>query len=84
MSEKITFRETEIDKPSIEQVAWVLKNVHDHMIEGGSFRYFIYNRMGFGPEAYIPLYENGGMSLSNAFHELRELETKQETTYEDF
>lgn len=60
-------------RPPLEHVAWVLKHVADHLKEGGTFRYLIYDRMGYGPEAYLPLYESGGMAISNAFCELREL-----------
>jgi hypothetical protein len=35
-------------KPTIEQAAWVLSHALDHMVEGGSFRYFIYDRLGYG------------------------------------
>jgi hypothetical protein len=34
---------------------------------GGSFRYLIYDRLGFQPDAYLPLYEAGGMVISNEF-----------------
>lgn len=54
------------DKPTIEQVAWVFKHMADQLQEGGSFRYLIYTRMGYGPEAYLPLYEAGGMEITNA------------------
>ena len=46
---------------------WVFKNIVEHAEEGGSFRFLIYTRLGFGPEAYIPLYEAGGMTISNEF-----------------
>jgi hypothetical protein len=47
--------------------AWVMKNIVEHAKEGGSFRYLIYDRLGFGPEAYVPLYTAGGMEISNEF-----------------
>lgn len=37
----------------------------DHAVEGGSFRCLIYDRLGFGPDAYVPLYSAGGMTISN-------------------
>lgn len=49
-------------------VAWVFKHIVDHATEGGSFRYLIYDRLGFGPEAYVPLYQAGGMTISNEFN----------------
>ncbi len=47
--------------------AWVFKAIVEHAQEGGSFRYLIYDRLGFGPDAYLPLYEAGGMTISNEF-----------------
>lgn len=59
-------------KPTIEQTAWVIGNLAKQMREGGTFRYLIYDRMGYGPEAYHPIYEAGGMELTKAFHEMLE------------
>jgi hypothetical protein len=47
--------------------AWVMKHIVEHAKEGGSYRYLIYDRLGFGPDAYVPLYEAGGMEISNEF-----------------
>jgi hypothetical protein len=47
--------------------AHVIRKIVDHGKEGGTFRYLIYDRLGFGPEAYIPLYMAGGMHISNDF-----------------
>lgn len=38
----------------------------DHATQGGGFRHLIYDRLGFGAEAYVPLYEAGGMEFTNA------------------
>lgn len=35
--------------------------------EGGTFRYLIYDRLGFSPAAYVPLYYAGGMHISENF-----------------
>ena len=61
------------DKPqaSIEQTAWVLKHVLDHMNEGGTYRYLIYDRLGFTALAYEELLEPG-LSISNLIYEWRE------------
>lgn len=48
-------------------VAWVFKHIVDHAEQGGTFRYLIYDRLGFSPDAYVPLYEAGGMDISNEF-----------------
>ena len=47
--------------------AWVFRNIVDHAMQGGSYRYLIYERLGFGTEAYVPLYDAGGMEISNEF-----------------
>lgn len=51
----------------IAVTAWAIKHIVDHANEGGSFRHLIYDRFGFGPEAYVPLYSAGGMTISNEF-----------------
>lgn len=65
-------------KPSIEQTAWVLGHLAAQLREGGSFRYLIYDRMGYGHEAYAPLYGAGGMTITNVFLELSELQAEAE------
>lgn len=47
--------------------AWVFKNIVDNANEGGSFRYLIYDRLGFDLDAYVPLCEAGGMEITNEF-----------------
>ena len=47
--------------------AWVMEAIVAHAREGGSFRYLIYERLGFGPDAYVPLYQAGGLTISNEF-----------------
>ena len=64
--------EEEFIKPSIEQTAWVIKHILKHFEEGGSFRYLIYDRMGYGQEAYVEFYEAGGLKLSNMAYELKQ------------
>jgi hypothetical protein len=61
---------------------WVLKNVVKHAEQGGSFRHFIYTSLGFGPEAYVPLYEAGGMTISNEF-DLKKNDTIKEIVKEN-
>ncbi len=60
----------EIEKPSLEQVAWVFEMISNPPT--GSFRYLIYDKMGFGFEAYVPLYESGGMTITNAIFDKEE------------
>ena len=45
---------------------WVMKHIVDHARDGGTYRYLIYDRLGFGPEAYAPLCHDG-MTINNEF-----------------
>ena len=51
---------------TVEQAAEILSHVHDNLTEGSSFRGFIYGRLGFDTDAYVPLYEAGVMEFTNA------------------
>jgi len=55
------------DEARIAVAAQVFKAVVDHAQEGGTFRYLIYDRLGFPPDAYLPLYDAGGMQISDRF-----------------
>jgi len=50
----------------IAVVRWAMKHIVEHAKEGGSYRTLIYDRMGFGPEAYAPLCSDG-ITISNDF-----------------
>lgn len=67
--------------------AWVFQHIVEHAKEGGSFRYLIYDRLGFDIDSYIVLYEAGGMDISNEF-DLTQKQTvikiAQEKKYEEF
>lgn len=52
------------EKPTLEQVAWIFEKINENA--GGSFRKLIYDRMGFGPNAYSELYAAGGQFITNA------------------
>jgi len=45
---------------------WVMRHIVEHAEEGGSYRYLIYDRLDFGPDAYAPLCRDG-MTISNMF-----------------
>jgi hypothetical protein len=45
---------------------WVMKHIVEHADEGGSYRYLIYDRLGFDMDAYVPLCEHG-LTISNEF-----------------
>ena len=45
---------------------WVMKHIVEHASEGGSYRYLIYNRLGFDMDAYVPLCDDG-LTISNEF-----------------
>jgi hypothetical protein len=47
--------------------AWVFQHIVAHARERGTFRYLIYDRLGFRNDAYLPLYTAGGMTISNEF-----------------
>lgn len=47
--------------------AWVFEAIVAHAKHGGTFRYLIYERLGFDLDAYYPLYCAGGMTISNEF-----------------
>lgn len=49
----------------LDIAAWVISKIDDHGNSPGSFRYLIYNRLGFDLDAYVPLYEAGGMNITN-------------------
>ena len=49
----------------LDIASWVISKIDEHGNEPGSFRYLIYQRLGFGPDAYVPLYEAGGMNITN-------------------
>jgi hypothetical protein len=59
--------------------AWVFKAIVDHATEGGTFRHLIYTRLGFGPDAYVPLCNAGGMEISNEFSLPAEAADDEET-----
>jgi hypothetical protein len=48
--------------------AWFMEKCVEHAREGGSFRTLIFKRLGFGVEAWVPLYLAGGMSIAHHFH----------------
>ncbi len=58
-----------MDKPTVEQVAWVFEKLCEHAKEGGSYRSLIYDRMGFNGKAYAP-WEKAGRELHEAWREL--------------
>lgn len=64
MSETCKQDEMPIKKPTLEQVAWVFEQINKNA--GGSFRKLIYDRLGFGPNAYSELYAAGGQNITNA------------------
>lgn len=63
-----------VGHPPVEHVAWVFAQLREALKsdESYSFRYLIYDKMGFKPEDYKLLYQSGGMHLTNALCELHE------------
>jgi hypothetical protein len=60
------FAETDY-KTKLAVTAWVFEHILAHGQSGGSFRYLIYDRLGFGVDAYVPLCLAGGIEISNEF-----------------
>lgn len=58
--------------------AWVFRNLSRHMDQGGSFRYLVYTRMGFDEKAYAPLWEAGGLEISNFCNDVRDFHDDRE------
>lgn len=47
--------------------AWVMEKILDHAKGGGSYRYLIYDRLGFDMDAYGVLQNAGALEISNEF-----------------
>jgi hypothetical protein len=72
-----------IEPPTVEQVAWVFQQLHAHLVEGGTFKTLIYDRLGYTSEAYEPLYLAGGFVLSNVLNEYRRIGMREESPADD-
>lgn len=57
---------TKSDPDRLRHAVEFISEVVKQCREGGSFRHFIYDRLGFGQDAYAPLYQAGGMVFTNA------------------
>jgi hypothetical protein len=74
LGEALHERDNDLDKLAetcdyemkIAVTRWVMKHIVAHAEEGGSYRYLIYDRLDFGPDAYAPLCRDG-MTISNMF-----------------
>jgi hypothetical protein len=53
------------NQTKLDIAAWVISKIDEHGADPRSFRSLIYGGLGFGPEAYVPLYEAGGMNITN-------------------
>ena len=62
---KKCIRKLGIEKPTVDQVSWVFRKIMENANKG-TFRYLIYDLMGFDESAYEPLYLAGGMAINNA------------------
>jgi hypothetical protein len=63
----LEFAQEQPDDVRIAVIAETLRAILDNAQEGGSFRYFMYDRLNLPPSAYVPLYLAGGMTVTNAF-----------------
>lgn len=48
-------------------VTFVFEQIVAHAQANGTYQELIHDRLGFGPEAYVPLYLAGGMDISTGF-----------------
>ena len=46
---------------------FIFRELCEHAKRSGTFRYLIYERLGFYLDAYSPLYIAGGLDISNEF-----------------
>ncbi len=53
------------DETRLAVVVWAYEALQKNIAEGGTFRFLVYNRLGFEGSAYAPLYEAGGMALND-------------------
>ena len=49
----------------LDIAAWVISKIDEHGNNPGSFRNLIYGLLGFDADAYVVLYEAGGMNITN-------------------
>jgi hypothetical protein len=49
----------------LDITAWVISKIDEHGNNPGSFRHLIYGLLKFDLDAYVPLYEAGGMNITN-------------------
>jgi hypothetical protein len=54
--------------------AWVFKHIYDHAKNPGSYRYLIYDRLGFDLDSYVPLLDVGGLEISNMLFDVNKIE----------
>jgi hypothetical protein len=58
---------SDMKKPDVEQVAWVFEKIIQNTKDcAGTFRYLIYDLMGFSEQDYEKLYRAGGLAINNA------------------
>ena len=70
MKDNETYMQELVDKcdydTKLAVTAWVMKHIVDHARDGGTYRYLIYDRLGFEMDAYGVLL-SAGMTISNDF-----------------
>jgi hypothetical protein len=58
------------DEQRLAATLIVFEKINEHMEHGGTYRYLIYDRLGFDPDAYSVLYPEG-MNISNMCHDYK-------------
>lgn len=51
---------------------YIFSKIREHIKNPGSYRYLIYERLGFNTNAYACLYMCGGMDISNGCHTIND------------
>jgi hypothetical protein len=68
---RLDYRAVVADVPHDIKLAvctWVIETCVEHARAGGTFRNLVFERLGFGIEAWLPLYLAGGMDLYHHFN----------------
>jgi len=66
MEHKLIWDQLSYDQ-KLAATMFIFEKLNEHAEGEGSFRYLIYDRLGFGVDAYADLYNCGGLNISNYF-----------------
>lgn len=72
-----------MEKPSVEQIAWVFKHLADHLDQGGNFSKML-ERLELPNDSYLELLAVGAIDVVNILDWASMLETMISTMSDDF